>query len=160
MKPLNKSKPIYTPVAKSLPNSPFCPSSAPLHQHGSQLPPSAQDRDPDNLRETMDAQQKLFLMNAKPQRSPPSHNDPSPAPVWLQRMSLIVLVLFCFYIGGLLAILPWSPRYWDQNAWLLSHPTLETILGKGWVRGLASGIGLLDIWIGISELLNYKDFRG
>jgi hypothetical protein len=108
----------------------------------------------------MDAQQKLLLMNAQPQRSPPSLHDPAPAPVWLQRMSLLVLVLFCFYIGGLLAILPWSPRYWDQNAWLLSHPTLETMLGKGWVRGLVSGIGFLDIWIGISELLNYKDFRG
>ena len=47
---------------------------------------------------------------------------PKPAPVWLQRLSLLVLVLFCFYIGGLLAMLPWSPRYWDQNGWLLAHP--------------------------------------
>ncbi len=75
-------------------------------------------------------------------------------------MSLLVLVLFCFYIGGLVAVLPWSPRYWDHNAWLLAHPTLQTILGMGWVRGLVSGIGLLDVWIGISELLNYRDFRG
>ena len=108
----------------------------------------------------MDVQQRFPTMEAQPQRSPPSHLGPAPAPVWLQRMSLLVLVLFCFYIGGLLAIIPWSPRYWDHNAWMLSHPTLQTLLGKGWVRGLVSGIGLLDIWIGISELLNYKDFRG
>ena len=109
----------------------------------------------------MDAQSP---MDAQPQRAAhapqaPPEQAPPAAPVWLQRMSLIVLVLFCFYIGGLLAVLPWSPRYWDHNAWLLAHPTLETILGKGWVRGVVSGIGLLDIWVGISELLHYRDHR-
>lgn len=107
----------------------------------------------------MDAQQKLTLTDAQPPPGRIVHRDPAPAPVWLQRMSLVVLVLFCFYIGVLLAILPWSPRYWDHNVWLLSHPTLETLLGRGWIRGLVSGLGLLDIWIGISELLNYKDLR-
>lgn len=84
---------------------------------------------------------------------------PEPAPVWLQRMSLIVLVLFCFYIGGLLTILPWSPRYFDSNAWLLSHPAVAAFLGKSWMRGILSGIGLIDIWIGVSELLHYRDYR-
>lgn len=108
----------------------------------------------------MAAQQELIAMEAQPQRGGPSHPDPAPAPVWLQRMSLVVLVLFCFYIGGLLAVIPWSPRYWDQNAWLLAHPTLQIFIGKGWVRGLVTGIGLIDIWIGVSELLNYRDYRG
>ncbi len=82
------------------------------------------------------------------------------APVWLQRLSLVVLVLFCFNIGGLLAVLPWSPRYWDQNGWIVAHPAVDAILQQGWVRGLITGVGLIDIWIGISELLHYKDFRG
>jgi hypothetical protein len=84
---------------------------------------------------------------------------PAPAPVWLQRLSLIVLVLFCFYIGGLLTILPWSPRYFDSNAWLLAHPAISGFLGKSWMRGVLSGIGLMDIWIGVSELLHYRDYR-
>jgi len=84
---------------------------------------------------------------------------PEPAPVWLQRLSLIVLVLFCFYIGGLLTILPWSPRYFDSNGWLLAHPAVATFLGKSWMRGVLSGIGLIDIWIGVSELLHYRDYR-
>jgi hypothetical protein len=82
-----------------------------------------------------------------------------PAPVWLQRMSLVVLVLFCFYIGGLLAALPWWPHYWDQNGWIVAHPAVDAVVQQGWVRGLISGIGLIDIWIGISELLHYRDFR-
>jgi hypothetical protein len=111
-------------------------------------------------------QQQLSLEPDGPQplRSGPDGSEfatgePAPAPVWLQRMSLAVLVLFCFYIGGLLAVLPWSPRYWDQNGWLLAHPAIESILERGWVRGTVSGVGLIDIWIGISELLHYRDHR-
>ena len=81
------------------------------------------------------------------------------APVWLQRMSLVVLVLFCLYIGVLLAVLPWWPRYWDGNLWLRAHPSLFGILTQGWARGILSGLGLLDIWIGVSEAIHYRDYR-
>jgi hypothetical protein len=105
--------------------------------------------------QTMDAPQQLVMKPLPQTRS----DAPEPAPVWLQRMSLTVLVLFCFYIGGLLAIIPWSPRLWDHNGWLLAHPSLYALLNHGWVRGVVSGIGLIDIWIGISELLHYRDHR-
>jgi hypothetical protein len=110
----------------------------------------------------MTTQGELFTGETAPrpgQRSDGPQAVPEPAPVWLQRLSLIVLVLFCFYIGGLLTILPWSPRYFDSNAWLLSHPAVASFLGKSWMRGILSGIGLIDIWIGVSELLHYKDYR-
>lgn len=90
---------------------------------------------------------------------PSAPPEPDPAPVWLQRTSLVVLVMFCFYIGALLTVLPWRPRYWEQNSWLLAHPMLESLLLHGWVRGVVSGLGLLDIWIGVSELLHYRDYR-
>jgi hypothetical protein len=93
------------------------------------------------------------------ERSDGPQATPAPAPVWLQRLSLAVLVLFCFYIGGLLILLPWSPRYFDSNAWLLAHPAVGSFLGRSWVRGILSGIGLMDIWIGVSELLHYRDYR-
>src|SRR6202000_3492257 len=48
-----------------------------------------------------------------------------PAPVWLQRLSLVVFVLFCFYIGGLLTVLPWTPNYWEHNGWLMAHPSIH-----------------------------------
>ena len=51
----------------------------------------------------------------------------APAPVWLQRMSLVILVLFCFYIGALLTVLPWSPRFWDGNGWLRAHPEVAKL---------------------------------
>jgi hypothetical protein len=85
---------------------------------------------------------------------------PRPAPVWLQRLSLLVLVVFCFLVGGLTAALPWwMPRYWDQNGWLMAHPAVHAVLARGWVRGLVTGVGLIDIWIGVSELLHYQDYK-
>ena len=82
------------------------------------------------------------------------------APVWLQRMSLFILVLFCVYLGVLVTVLPWWSRLWDHNSWILARPALSAVLGNGAVRGLISGLGLLDIWIGISEAVHYRDFRG
>jgi len=107
----------------------------------------------------MPVQQQLIpeLQDPTP---PPAPVQAVPAPVWLQRVSLGVFVLFCFYIGGLLTLLPWSPGYWEQNGWLLAHPALNHYLQMGWVRGLISGVGLLDIWIAISEWLHYRDYRG
>ena len=85
---------------------------------------------------------------------------PRSAPVWLQRLSLFVLVLFCVYLGVLVVVLPWWTRVWDHNAFLQARPMLAAVLHNGAVRGIISGFGLLDIWIGISEAVNYRDFRG
>lgn len=81
------------------------------------------------------------------------------APVWLQRLSLFVLVLFCVYLGVLVMILPWWTRIWDNNLLIQSHPTVSTVLHYGAVRGLISGLGMLDIWIGVSEAVHYRDHR-
>ena len=83
----------------------------------------------------------------------------APAPIWLQRLSLFVLVLFCVYLGVLVLILPWWPRVWDQNGWIHAHPALAALLHTGAVRGLISGLGLLDIWVGLSEAIHYRDHR-
>jgi hypothetical protein len=82
------------------------------------------------------------------------------APVWLQRLSLFVLVLFCVYLGVLVVVLPGGTRIWDRNEFILARPWLAAILHNGAVRGMISGLGLLDIWIGISEAVHYRDYRG
>ena len=95
------------------------------------------------------------------QQDPSNGNGPAKrtAPVWLQRLSLFVLVLFCVYLGVLVMILPWWTRVWDNNLYLQSHPALSRFLHHGAVRGIISGLGLLDIWIGISEAVHDKDYK-
>jgi len=81
------------------------------------------------------------------------------APVWLQRLSLFVLVLFCVYLGVFVMVLPWWPRVWDRNMFIQSRPALAALLHTGAVRGLISGLGVIDVWIGISEAVHYRDHR-
>jgi hypothetical protein len=94
------------------------------------------------------------------QPPPQADSIPKPAPVWLQRLSLLVLVVFCLYLGTMVVLLPWWTRVWENNTIVLNHPQLQAFLRLGAVRGILTGIGLLDIWIGISEAIHYRDYRG
>ena len=82
------------------------------------------------------------------------------APLWLQRLSLLVLVLFCVWLGLLVMVLPWWTRIWDENLFIQARPQLAVLLHNGAVRGMISGLGALDIWIGVSEAVHYKETRG
>ncbi len=105
----------------------------------------------------MPVQPKLF---EDPPEAPRTSGPAGSAPVWLQRMSLFILVLFCVYLGVIVAVLPWWSSLWDRNPMLRAHPQVWYVLRLGFVRGLISGLGLLDIWIGISEAVHYHDHRG
>ena len=82
-----------------------------------------------------------------------------PAPIWAQRVSLFILVTFCVQLGFIVTILPWWHAVWDFNGFFLSHPRLWAVMRLGPVRGIISGLGLIDIWIGISEAIHYRDHR-
>jgi hypothetical protein len=102
---------------------------------------------------------QLANAEAAPAQAAPQPETGTVAPIWLQRLSLFVLVLFCVYLGVLVMILPWWTRVWDRNLFIQSRPALAAVLRNGAVRGLISGLGLLDIWIGVSEAIHYRDHR-
>jgi hypothetical protein len=79
-------------------------------------------------------------------------------PVWLQRTFLLVYVLFCIELGLLLLVVPWTPL-WSNNGLLVSWPSFRHFLGHGFVRGAVSGLGLVDIWLGVLEAVRYRDRR-
>jgi hypothetical protein len=76
--------------------------------------------------------------------------------LWLHRSSVFLFVLISAIAGVLLVILPWTPE-WTDNYLLLSYPSLRTLISTGFFRGLCSGLGLLDIWIGFWEALHYHE---
>lgn len=90
--------------------------------------------------------------------APPVQADSNPPPVWIQRFFLVTTVVFCLWVGFVMAVLPWQP-VWTDNALVTNFPTLRWLLGTGFVRGLATGLGMLDLWIGISEAVHYRDRR-
>jgi hypothetical protein len=75
---------------------------------------------------------------------------------WLQRVWLVVFVLFCLEVGIILTVLPWT-KLWTDNSLLLSFPALKEFLNYGFVRGLVSGLGLVDIWMGVVEAVTYRE---
>ena len=82
----------------------------------------------------------------------------APAPLWMQRLSIVILVVFCLYVGVLVFLLPWT-RYWNENQYLLAFSPFGRLLDSGFMRGLISGLGLLDVWIGVSEIIHYHEHR-
>ncbi|MGA8617347.1 MAG: hypothetical protein WB660_02335 [Candidatus Sulfotelmatobacter sp.] len=78
--------------------------------------------------------------------------------LWLHRSSVFLFVLVSAIAGVLLVILPWTPE-WTDNYLLLSFPWLRTFISTGFFRGLCSGLGLLDIWIGFWEALHYHEHQ-
>jgi hypothetical protein len=77
-------------------------------------------------------------------------------PVWVKRIKLVLFVLFCIELGMLLTVLPWT-KVWNENSVLLSYPTLRAIMRHDFVRGAITGLGLVDIWLGIREAVNYRE---
>ena len=89
-------------------------------------------------------------------------NPPAPArhtsrvQLWMHRVSVFLFVLISAVAGVLLIILPWTPE-WTDNYLLISFPSLRIVVASGFFRGICSGLGLLDIWIGFWEALHYHE---
>ncbi len=101
-----------------------------------------------------------FAEAAQPQ---PTSAAPS-APVltgwrlWAERISLVVYVVFCIELGMLLAVIPWLP-VWTDNTFVANSPWLHALAHQNFVRGLVTGLGLIDIWLGIWEAVKYREAK-
>jgi hypothetical protein len=90
--------------------------------------------------------------------NPPPAPTPQPLQLWLHRTSVLLFVLISAIAGVLLVILPWTPE-WTDNYLLLTYPWLRPVISTGFFRGVCSGLGLLDIWIGFWEALHYHEHQ-
>jgi hypothetical protein len=86
----------------------------------------------------------------------PAVAERKPRSVWPRRLMLIIFVVFCMEVGIMLAVLPWK-QLWVNNPLVLRFPGLRAILGNYFVRGMFSGLGLVDLWIGIWEAVHYSE---
>ena len=87
---------------------------------------------------------------------PPLTARPSTARLWLRRVGVLLFVFLCATFGVMLMIVPWRPE-WSDNPLLLPFPTLRDLVGSGFVRGIVTGLGLLNVWIGFWEALQYRE---
>lgn len=90
-------------------------------------------------------------------RNEPAQSEAAPVqPLWMRRVVLVVFVMFCLQMGMMLLFLPWTPP-WSSNTWLAEHWQIRSVLTNYFVRGIVSGLGIIDIFIGISEAVNYRE---
>ncbi len=92
----------------------------------------------------------------QPVLSAPPEAKVSRTTIWLHRLSLVIFVMFCIELGMLLTVLPWT-RIWTDNSLLAAHPAWRALAQDNFVRGIITGIGLVDVWIGIWEAVHYHD---
>jgi hypothetical protein len=85
-----------------------------------------------------------------------AEHHPGAVDRWLHRLTVLLFVFLCAVIGVLLVILPWRPE-WTDNHFLAIDPALRRIVSSPFVRGLASGLGVLDVWIGFWEAIHYHE---
>lgn len=73
-------------------------------------------------------------------------------------MTRLLLVAYFLEVGLLLFVVPWS-GFWERN--YLAHlvPGLGAVAGNFFVRGAVSGLGLVNVAAGLSELLSVFSAR-
>ena len=83
------------------------------------------------------------------------------------RLSVIFYIILCLEIGIVLTVLPWVPHGWlglsdwGNNYFLLlaAHKAgygVQRFIASGWVRGAVSGLGIVNLTMGIWELVHFR----
>ena len=55
--------------------------------------------------------------------------------------------------GLLLVLIPWS-AFWDRNYFAETVPLIHTIIRNNFVRGAVSGLGVVNLASGLTELIS------
>lgn len=89
-------------------------------------------------------------------RTPPPSPSSSVLRLWLRRFEVLLFVFLCATLGVMLMILPWRPE-WSDNPLLMPYPILRALIASGFARGLTTGLGVLNVWIGFREAVQYRE---
>ena len=74
---------------------------------------------------------------------------------WAHKLGIILFVIVCFEVGVFLLVFPWTQQ-WDGNSLASLLPGLRDYWTSSYFRGAWSGLGLLNIYISIGELMRLR----
>ncbi len=69
---------------------------------------------------------------------------------------MAITVIFFIELGMVLVVIPWT-FVWSDNKLLLMHPQWRALVVNGFTRGVVTGLGLINVWIGIWEAVHYTE---
>jgi hypothetical protein len=102
--------------------------------------------------------------NPVPEETSPSFPDPvaaqaalPPAPTyrWYHRAGGVLFVVFCLEVGFFLMIFPWTGG-WDKALSFVAR--MRPYFDNLYVRGAISGIGIVNLYISLSEMFRLRRF--
>ncbi|MBI3050482.1 MAG: hypothetical protein HYY76_19480 [Acidobacteria bacterium] len=67
-------------------------------------------------------------------------------------MMRLVFVLFFLEVGFVLIVIPWL-AFWDRNYFAQLLPPLHAVITNNFVRGAVSGLGVINVAVGVRELV-------
>ncbi|MBI2189305.1 MAG: hypothetical protein HYU37_19580 [Acidobacteria bacterium] len=73
-------------------------------------------------------------------------------------MMRLVYIVFFLEAGFVLIVIPWL-AFWDRNYFAQLLPTLHAVITNNFVRGAVSGLGVINIVVGLRELLSLLSGR-
>lgn len=76
--------------------------------------------------------------------------------MWARRLGVFLFVFTSLLLGVALTVLPWTQR-WSDNPFLVQHLELRSFVLLGFVRGAVSGLGIVNLWMGIFEGIRYRE---
>jgi hypothetical protein len=71
-----------------------------------------------------------------------------------KRLFLAIFILLSFEVGFFLVIVPWSTT-WENN-YFLRMASPQGFLVNPFLRGAVSGLGLLNIFLGLGEAWHFR----
>ena len=97
---------------------------------------------------------------------PREPSPPIPHHRWFHKISAILFVIFCLELGLFLLIYPWTDGTggWDQNWFatvlIMKFPRWNEYWQNAYFRGAVSGLGLVDLYISVGEIVRLRRFSG
>lgn len=67
-------------------------------------------------------------------------------------MRRLFLVAVFLEVGFLLVVIPWS-GFWDRNYFAQAVPVVQGLITNNFVRGAVSGLGVVNVYLGLTELV-------
>ena len=72
----------------------------------------------------------------------------------------LVAIAYFVEVGLLLVVVPWT-GFLERNYFVQHYPIMKTLIGSGYVRGLITGFGLLNLCAGVLEFAGlFSDRHG
>ena len=101
------------------------------------------------------------MMPADPGTGTPRAGPPPAAPHrvyrWYHIAGAAALIAACTAMGLFLLVFPWS-EFWEANSLVLRVPAVEDYWSSPYLRGAISGLGVLNLFFALVDLVRFRRF--